>query len=378
MIKMNIIQSTSIPQIKLENNLLAQSSTKIDTLSFKTCSADFYPRFALNDLSQPNVILDISSRLVKAYWYFPNINHRTEYVLGISCLLKNGKYGETELISTEKINHEFYLKPGHTYKLDIWVPYKHTPRTMITKEFKTTFADFELEMLYNRAELFVKQTVMVPVNLISRCKPSDYWDQLISPGGSNPMITPQIKDANGHKESSIVGQIRCIPFTVNKLFDSKISNSCFGDTCLTVHISKVFNPDDTNAYFADFYDFSPKKARVKTYFVTIIFCKKGSPADTYCFLNTKKLDICKNPFFQLKQDVDSFTEQSKYKFYTNPQVEVEILYTDFLSFVPDALHKVEIINRQFKNSNFFLLFLNLKFKGIKINDEKKLHFFYFL
>jgi hypothetical protein len=157
-------------------------------------------------------------------------------------------YIELKKYDSYKSKAEFFVEPAKSYAILV-IQKSGKKVDIFHTQFKAVFSLQEMDQLYQKAESFVKNKGSFSFSKFYRCKPSEYWDEL-----DDSTMVPYIKDSSGHKQSPINGQLRGLFFsTKDGEHKGRPHFSNFGNKCLGVYASTLFDPERINAYFADFY-----------------------------------------------------------------------------------------------------------------------------
>ncbi|KAI6176213.1 PHYHIP-C domain-containing protein [Aphelenchoides bicaudatus] len=154
------------------------------------------------------------------------------------------------------------------------------------------------------------------------------------------------------------GHIRGLFFYTNRINDQYKCFSTLGNTCLDIYAERLLDPNLINVYFADMYCFShwsqlffkklfnvplnnkkPEHQFEKPHYITLVVCKKDSRSDLFCEDHIKKLELHNNLFLKTRPNKE---DPNLVEFFTNPRVNVEILYTEELKIYQTELQTVEV------------------------------------
>ncbi len=172
-----------------------------------------------------------------------------------------------------------------------------------------------------------------------RNKPRPYWDQLHASGA---IMRTYMKDQNGQPAAPINGRIICsaggapshtrtclmsccpladtlcgLFFNVRLMRNGLPDFSPFGDVRMSIAARALFTPAH-HLYFADFY------CNHVCHYVTVVICRPGSVADSYCCKTLIALPVHDNPFLTVWQGL--FPDELVFCF--NPRVWVEAFFTE--------------------------------------------------
>lgn len=159
------------------------------------------------------------------------------------------------------------------------------------------------------------------ISTVYRCKPEAYWNTIRIE--HNNLMKKYVKDNNGQPGNLINGKIHGLFFTAQMCRGKPPDSSPFGNMRMDLNCLEILNPEKHNFYFADFY------CNREMHYVTIVICVNNSESDNYCRENLIELNPFANNFLIIERSTnDKF---SRWKFFVNFAVRVELFYTENLT-----------------------------------------------
>uniref|UniRef100_A0A915LHQ2 Phytanoyl-CoA hydroxylase-interacting protein-like C-terminal domain-containing protein n=1 Tax=Meloidogyne javanica TaxID=6303 RepID=A0A915LHQ2_MELJA len=148
--------------------------------------------------------------------------------------------------------------------------------------YRAYFSKSELERVMALASRFCGD-LMYQFDIVHRCKPRSYFDNIYSQPGGQRMMMPYLKDENGHPGCPINGEIEGCFFSSLLQGDSLPNASPFGDVQMILEVNKILDFKRMNMYFADFYCNQAfaggQGVSSALHYITVVVCEKNSQTD---------------------------------------------------------------------------------------------------
>ncbi|KAL7075312.1 hypothetical protein ACQ4LE_005698 [Meloidogyne hapla] len=296
------------------------SFSQLSSPSASTCSP-----LSVRDTTPFDIQLIISSQHCLLKWNIPDdiyINSQLVEITG----------GIDEKIMQRLSREKQYLQkvtPGTKYSAIIQgfdVEGKQCAFSSV--HYRAYFSKSELERVMSLALRFCGD-LMYQFDIVHRCKPKAYFDNIYSQLDGQRMMMPYLKDENGHPGCPINGEIEGCFFSSLLQGDSLPNASPFGDVQMILEVNKILDFKRMNMYFADFYcnqAFAGSQGISSAlHYITVVVCEKCSQTDKFCADRLLRLDPLNNKFLKLLPA----TNNGSPRYLTNSTqgLLVEIYYT---------------------------------------------------
>lgn len=170
--------------------------------------------------------------------------------------------------------------------------------------FSTDMSKEHLAKLQEKAETYCRIHALTPktypITQMYRNKPRHYFDDIMY--NKNGVMEKYLKDNNGDPYSAINNKISGLFFSGS--LNTRETNppqrppnfSFFGEIRLFIPAEELFT-SDIRMYFADFF------CHYTVHYVTVVLTKTGSDDDKFCEERLIELDLQKNPFFTVTENI---------------------------------------------------------------------------
>ncbi|GMS99638.1 hypothetical protein PENTCL1PPCAC_21813, partial [Pristionchus entomophagus] len=233
--------------------------------------------------------VNVSSTKLDIIWKAPHVSGQITYEMSVA---EGRNFPFVLFFPAHHTRHSLRVKAGMLYFISITARIAANGATVAQgqKEIKAIFSEAELRVLYDNA---VKHTGtdMHPFEIIYRCKPKMYWDNIHH--NCFGVMEKYMKDDNGQPANMINGVISGLFFSAHLLLNGQLpTRSCFGNVRMMVQAVMFLDPSTVNIYFADFYCFK------QAHYVTIVVARKGSDSDIHSQKYLIQLNMRDNPWLK--------------------------------------------------------------------------------
>uniref|UniRef100_A0A915P496 Phytanoyl-CoA hydroxylase-interacting protein-like C-terminal domain-containing protein n=1 Tax=Meloidogyne floridensis TaxID=298350 RepID=A0A915P496_9BILA len=281
--------------------------------------------FSVRDTTPFEIQIIISSQHCLLKWSIPDdiyINSQSVEITG----------GSDEKIVQRLAREKQYLQkvtPGTRYSATIQgFDVEGRQCAISSVHYRAYFSKSELERVMALASRFCGD-LMYQFDIVHRCKPKSYFDNIYSQPGGQRMMMPYLKDENGHPGCPINGEIEGCFFSSLLQGDSLPNASPFGDVQMILEVNKILDFKRMNMYFADFYCNQAfaggQGVSSALHYITVVVCEKNSQTDKFCASRLLRLDPSNNKFLKLLPTSNSGSP--RYLTNSTSGLLVEIYYT---------------------------------------------------
>nr|CAD2154256.1 unnamed protein product [Meloidogyne enterolobii] len=281
--------------------------------------------FSVRDTTPFEIQIIISSQHCLLKWSIPDdiyINSQSVEITG----------GSDEKIVQRLAREKQYLQkvtPGTRYSATIQgFDVEGRQCAISSVHYRAYFSKSELERVMALASRFCGD-LMYQFDIVHRCKPKSYFDNIYSQPDGQRMMMPYLKDENGHPGCPINGEIEGCFFSSLLQGDSLPNASPFGDVQMILEVNKILDFKRMNMYFADFYCNQAfaggQGVSSALHYITVVVCEKSSQTDKFCANRLLRLDPSNNKFLKLLPTSNSGSP--RYLTNSTSGLLVEIYYT---------------------------------------------------